>query len=178
MIIAGTGHRPDKIRIGPLDAYHPAVANRLAALARAAVGRLAPSLVISGIAQGWDTALAQAALDLRIPFDAHVPFIGQESRWPPAAQRRYHALLGSARRVVITSPGGYSAVKMHIRNVRMVDDSDVLLALWDGSRGGTFNCVDYAVGAGRRIEYLWRHWVRHASTGLWDTPPPRLGALI
>ena len=115
MIIAGTGHRPDKLRIGALDGYHPDVQARLVDLARAALQREQPSRVISGMALGWDTALAAAALELGLPLDAYVPFTGQESRWPEPARRRYHGILARAARVLVVSEGGFSAAKMQLR---------------------------------------------------------------
>lgn len=170
MILAGTGHRPNKLRIGALDGYHPAVHARLVDLAHAALQREAPTRVISGMALGWDTALAEAAVDLGVPFDAYVPFAGQESRWPEASRRRYHDLLAHAARVVVVSPGGYAPDKMQLRNERMVDDSDLLLALWDGSAGGTRNCIDYARSVGHRHRNLWTSWMRH--TGRRDALEP------
>lgn len=161
MILAGTGHRPNKLRIGALDGYHPAVHARLVDLARAALQREAPARVISGMALGWDTALAEAAVEMGIPFDAYVPFAGQESRWPEPSRRRYRDLLARAARVVVVSPGGYAPEKMQLRNERMVDDSELLLALWDGSAGGTRNCITYAHSVGRRCRNLWPSWVRH-----------------
>ncbi|WP_188052008.1 hypothetical protein [Azospirillum sp. Sh1] len=47
---------------------------------------------------------------------------------------------------------------MNTRNEWMVDHSDRLLALWDGSQGGTANCVRYARGLGRPIDNLWSEW--------------------
>lgn len=175
MIIAGTGHRPDKLRIGALDGYHPAVHARLVDLARAALLREAPERVISGMALGWDTALAEAALELGIPFDAYVPFAGQESRWPEPSRRHYHDLLARAHRVEIVCPGGYSPEKMQRRNERMVDDADFLLALWDGSAGGTRNCIAYAEEVGRPYRNLWPSWARHTGT---REPAPRPGDAV
>jgi uncharacterized phage-like protein YoqJ len=164
MIIAGTGHRPHKFRIGALNGYHPAVLTRLTDLARAALQREKPTRVLSGMALGWDTALVQAALDLSVPFEAYLPFAGQELRWPLPAQRRYHELLSKAARVVTVSEGGYSAEKMHIRNVRLVDDSQHLLALWNGiPGGGTFDCLKYADRVNRTYTNLWQSWIRHAT---------------
>lgn len=37
----------------------------------------------------------------------------------------------------------------------MVDDCDSLLALWDGSSGGTKNCLDYARKKGKPYINLW-----------------------
>jgi uncharacterized phage-like protein YoqJ len=178
MIIAGTGHRPDKIRLGNLDGYRASVQARLVDLARAALDRHVPERVISGMALGWDTALAQAALDLGIPFDAYVPFEGQESRWPAAAQQRYRDLLGRADQILIVSPGSYEVEKMQVRNERMVDDCDLLLALWNGTAGGTRNCLRYAGKVGRRVVNLWPHWARHAAGRTAGAPDPVLSGLL
>ena len=47
--------------------------------------------------------------------------------------------------------GEYHPAKMQLRNEFMVDNSDVVIAVWDGSKGGTGNCVKYAEKNGRRI---------------------------
>ena len=58
----------------------------------------------------------------------------------------------------IVSPGEYAAFKMQVRNEWMVDQlnpaTDLLLAAWDGSPGGTGNCVKYATGKGVGINRL------------------------
>jgi len=40
--------------------------------------------------------------------------------------------------------GEYHVAKMDARNRYMVDKSDMVIAVWDGSAGGTANCVNYA----------------------------------
>jgi uncharacterized phage-like protein YoqJ len=164
MILAGTGHRPQRLRIGPLDGFHPSVQKRLGMLAMSALDRYDPSLVISGMALGWDQALAEAAVWCGTPFDAYIPFRGQELRWNREAQDRYNDLLAEARRIVVVSEGGYRAEKMHQRNVRMVIDADAVLALWDGSDdGGTYDCVTYAERVGKRVINLWPSWEKYAA---------------
>jgi uncharacterized phage-like protein YoqJ len=58
------------------------------------------------------------------------------------------------------SRGGYEPWKMQVRNEWMIDRCDVLLALWDGSRGGTANCCWCAKRVERPIENLWGEWLR------------------
>lgn len=138
----------------------------LTELALFGLQRHAPTQVISGMALGWDTALAMAAIAHHIPLIAAVPFVGQESRWPPAQRLRYQKLLRRATEVVVVTEGGYAAWKMQKRNEWMVDRCDVLLALWDGSSGGTANCLTYArqrhVGTPLLpavvIDNLWSEW--------------------
>lgn len=152
MIIAGTGHRPDK-----LGGYSVEVEDALRAFARDHLERIAPSKVISGMALGWDQALAQAALDLDLPLIAAVPFEGFGSKWPKGGQYRCTALLCRAAEIEIVSqtPGARAFQR---RNEWMVDRAGMMLALWDGSWGGTFNCVEYARKRGVQIENLWTRW--------------------
>jgi uncharacterized phage-like protein YoqJ len=161
VIIAGTGHRPDKLP-NRLEGYRPRAEHRVRAVAIQALDEHRPDLVISGMALGWDTALALAAVSLDIPFVAAVPFEGQERQWPDAAQQRYRELLTKALVVEYTSLGLYAAWKMQRRNQWMVEQltgpDDFVLALWDGSDGGTANCVRYAEKRGARIVNVYDAW--------------------
>ncbi len=153
MILAGTGHRPPK-----LGGYGEQVHIELVTLATEQIKALKPDLVISGMALGWDQAIARASMLLKIPFDAYVPFEGQERMWPRTSQENFTWLLARARRVLYVCPPGYAAWKMQARNEAMVDDCDRLLALWDGSAGGTANCVRYAQSKGKEIVNCWQQW--------------------
>lgn len=91
---------------------------------------------------------------LGIPITAAVPFAGQESQWPAASQKLYRDLLAKAARVEVVSSGGYAASKMQRRNEWMVDHCDRLLAVWDGTPGGTANCIGYALAKRKPITYI------------------------
>jgi uncharacterized phage-like protein YoqJ len=153
MIVAGTGHRPGKAYPHGDDALW-----QLIHLAESALAEIKPTAVISGMALGFDTALAKASLRLGIPLWAYIPFVGQEGRWPTPSQVRYHLLLNQAERVRVVCRGGFSAEKMMARNRAMVDDSQLVLALYDGSNSGTGNAVVYAKGRGVPIRNLWSRW--------------------
>lgn len=96
------------------------------------------------MAQGWDQAIAASCIYLDIPFVAAVPFEGQELLWPEAARAQYRSLPEKASVIEVISEGGFSVAKMQVRNKWIVDHSDKMLALWNGSVGGTCNCVAYA----------------------------------
>lgn len=149
-IYAATGHRPDK-----LGGYGPRIDDRLRNLAYSFFVAAKPDEAVSGMALGWDMAFAEAALTLGIPLTAAIPFAGQESKWPTASQERYRNILARAARSVIVCDGGYSSAKMQTRNEWMVDKCDRLVALWDGSPGGTGNCIKYARQVGRDVINLW-----------------------
>jgi uncharacterized phage-like protein YoqJ len=154
MILAATGHRPDK-----LGGYSPEIHRRLVHFARSYLQTAeGAQSAISGMALGWDMAWATAALDLGIALIAAVPFDGQERRWPAEAQRMHAQLLRRATRVCIVSPGPYAGWKFERRNEWMVDRADRLVALWSGAPGGTARCVAYASRSGKPVENLWSRW--------------------
>jgi hypothetical protein len=160
--LAGTGHRPDK-----LGGYSPKAQATLLEFAGAVILALKPKSVTSGLALGWDQALASASAIVGVPFDAYIPFKGQEKKWPKPSKDYYFMLLAKARKVVTCSPGDYAAWKMQTRNERMVDqmksDEGFMLALWDGSPGGTANCVRYANSVGVPIVNVWDKWAEWQS---------------
>lgn len=154
MIVAGTGHRLDK-----LGGYNDTRAfQNTVWLAQFCVERLKPSQIISGMAIGWDQALALAAIRCNVPFVAAVPFAGQERRWPTQARELYETILERAARVEVTSYGP-SNEAFQIRNEWMVDRADLVLALFNGSRGGTRNCILYAQAKGVPVENVWPEWL-------------------
>ena len=36
----------------------------------------------------------------------------------------------------------------------MVNHSDIVLAVWNGKKSGTENCIKYAVKMGKKVEYI------------------------
>lgn len=159
LIIAGTGHRPNKILYNNKNAYDIDTYNRLKDIIINVLECIDnPYEIISGMALGFDMALAEAAIDLDITFTAAVPFIGQESIWPQKSQDKYKKILSLANRVYIVNQGGYSAQKLQLRNQWMVDNCHLLLGLWNGSEGGTKNCFDYATKQQKLRFNLWNLW--------------------
>jgi uncharacterized phage-like protein YoqJ len=97
------------------------------------------------MAQGADQMAAQICIDHNIPFDAYIPCEGQEKPWPKAAQEKYHELLGHARHEILTYAGPYPGPWcLQTRNEAMVDNADYILSVYDGTAGGTANCIKYA----------------------------------
>lgn len=148
MIISFTGHRPQKI--GGYKTPNP-IYTFLCQETEKLLIALNPEETISGMALGFDWIGAEVSIKLGIPFIASVPFIGQESIWPEHSKKQYRELLAKAKEVVIVSEGSYSVEKMQIRNCWMADRADEVIACFDGTKGGTKNCIDYAIKKGKRI---------------------------
>lgn len=149
LAICGTGHRPNK-----LGDYFGRD------LVTLAIKHLSShnGNVISGMALGWDTALAQAALELALPLVAAVPFPDQDAAWRPGDRALYRSILHRATKVEIVSPG-YVLGAYQRRNEWMVDRSYKVLALHNGTSGGTLNCIRYANRRGVPVDNLWNEWV-------------------
>lgn len=162
MIYAATGHRPNKLALWGETPYSAEQNVRLLRFAEEVLRHHQPSTVISGMAIGWDLAIAEAAKNLDIPFHAYIPFQGHELMWPVHTQLFYRALLRHAQHSVICSPGGFSKEAMQVRNMAMVDNCDFIIALWNGTKGGTGNCLDYARSIGRPYQNHWTEWVNYS----------------
>jgi len=144
MIVCATGHR--KIAV-PED--------RLIEIATDYLAETDPFRVISGMALGWDQAVARAAINLCIPLTAAVPFPQQPKLWPDHDQWNWTELIAAADRVHVVSDY-YRMSALEERNRWMVDNCDRVLAFWDGSvNGGTANCIRYATKKKCPIDNVW-----------------------
>lgn len=150
-----TGHRPQKL--GGFNPNNPTalwVRGELHRAVQRASGK-GHHEFISGMALGVDQWAAEIVLDLRKRLVCAIPFPSQANKWPEASQLHWHDLISrallSGGSMVEVSPDPYSAGKMQIRNVYMVDQSIAGIAVWDGSSGGTGNCVQYALEQGKRV---------------------------
>jgi uncharacterized phage-like protein YoqJ len=151
MNLAVTGHRPPKI--GGYNT-NSTLRHKVREAIKQKIELIKPDYGISGMALGVDQDFAQICIDLKIPFIAAIPFTGQESVWQQQDKDTYNKLLEQAHAKEIVSLGGYAAWKLQKRNEWMVHQCHELLAIWDGSSGGTANCVAFAEKVGRTIHRI------------------------
>jgi uncharacterized phage-like protein YoqJ len=154
VIIAGTGHRPIYCPCG-YDENHPWLLQKKKQL-RESLFIYEPSLVITGMAIGWDTWLAQEALFLDIPIACYVPFPGQQNKWPEESRRKYDHILSRAK-IVKNISDSYSKNAFFKRDDAMVDDCTQVFALWNQEiqSGGTYHTVQYALSKDKPITNFW-----------------------
>lgn len=137
-----TGHRPEK-----LQRFESEIKVALEKEIRHAIAD-GFAVFISGMARGVDIWAAEIVLDLRdigcpIKLICASPYEGFEQGWKDSWRQQYHAILKSADLVRYISPG-YSKACFQIRNEWMVDHSIRVIAVYDGTLGGTKNTIDYA----------------------------------
>lgn len=164
MHIAGTGHRPKYCQC-KYNNKHPWLLNLKADL-RTRLVEIADNhyefsnlqlVVRAGGAIGWDTWLAQVALELCIPLHLYLPFPGQELQWPSDSRKEYERIKSLATNVVYTSQTYYSEVFLK-RDLDMITGCGKILALLNPevSSGGTFYTVGKAKELGINVENFWR----------------------
>lgn len=153
MIIAVTGHRPNKLgneydSNGP---YSDWIRENFIKI----IEEKKPTLAISGMALGVDMIWAETAYEKGIKVLAAIPFKGQECKWPEKSRNRYSNFLQQENvEIYCVCEGAYTPWKMQARNEYMVDKANILLAVWDKTPGGTANCVKYAQEQEKDIIYI------------------------
>lgn len=145
-----TGHRPPKINDGNISFVRGELTRVIGGLIEKGY-----TAFISGMAQGVDMLAAQAVLDYKrknpeITLECAVPCRTQAQRWNAADKARYNEILAAADKVTVLGET-YTPWCMQQRNMYMVDNSDTVIAVFDGSRGGTFNTVEYARRKGKEL---------------------------
>ena len=103
---------------------------------------------ICGMATGIDTYFGEAVAALRderpeITLEAAAPFRGHAESLPRSQQERCARLLAACDTVTVLSEERTRRCMME-RNRYMVDRSSLVIAVYDGKRGGTYNTVRYA----------------------------------
>lgn len=169
MRIAFTGHRPDKLPDGYgkneklRDFIEECLCKKLDSLDYG----LSHIKVITGGAIGIDQIAANAALCCKYyggdyEEQVHVviaePFKFFWQKWPPQTVEDYFDLRHRVDDFFQVCEPGYAPWKMQKRNEYMVDNCDELWAYWDGSDGGTKNCIDYAKKKGVKIRNLYEEF--------------------
>ena len=151
--IAFTGHRPNKL-FG-YDTSHKAY-RKIKNDIKTFIKQNQINNAITGMALGYDQVAADAVIELKnegynINLEAAIPCRGHSSKWPKPSQEHYDEILKNCDKVTIVTDEDYTPKVMQIRNEYMVDNADIILGLWDGSKGGTANCIKYAKEKGKPV---------------------------
>ena len=103
----------------------------------------------SGMAYGLDLAVAEFAYLHKIPFEAHLPFPSyiQVSKWRGESVHLHTKLLTKAVKVFTHSPD-FSLAAYQVRNVKMAEGADVVVAFNKNTNGGTVNMINHCKAKG------------------------------
>lgn len=113
----------------------------------------------TGMAQGTDTFAAEEVLkraenDKRIKLHAAIPCEMQANSWSETDKARYREILDRCESITYVSRHYYRGC-MQQRNKFMVDNSERVIAVWNGENtGGTAFTVKYASRKGKEIHLI------------------------
>ncbi len=146
-----TGHRPQNLPCG-FNETHPAclkIKYQLKRLIKGLIDKKNVAHFISGGALGVDMWAMEIVLELKeeypnITLEAAIPCRSQADRWNSKSQVRYNRLLSLCNKVTFVGER-YTADCMMKRNKYMVDNSDYIVAVWNGTPSGTGKTVAYAI---------------------------------
>jgi hypothetical protein len=115
-----------------------------------------PLIGVTSLAVGSDQVFAEVVLDLGGSLECIIPFPGYERTFSDERTRAaYFHLLGRAQRKVTLEPGSSDEESFWAAGRRMVDESDCVIAVWDGrpagGLGGTGDVVAYARERGKKV---------------------------
>ena len=145
--VAFTGHRPEKIAAG--DQEDSARVQRIKQeLREAIIGKIEAgcNCFLSGMAMGAELK----PLYPQILLTAVIPFAGQADRFPEMWRRRYDTVLAGCDYVTVLSDSYYKGC-FRARNQWLLDHSEHLIAVFNGSRGGTMQTLNDALLSGHRV---------------------------
>ena len=151
-----TGHRPSKlfgydIHSSLYDTLRTEISKRLVALC----DKFQEICCISGCALGTDTIFIEECQKLvdagyKIHIKLAIPCRNHDKCWSLDDRQRFKEMVTKYDHHYVVN-GPYITTCLQLRNRYMVDNSDLVLAVWDGSPSGTGNCVKYAQFRGKRV---------------------------
>lgn len=172
LTIAFTGHRPNKLgnEYNGIGAISNAIRKDIQYMIDQYDIQGIKLSFICGGALGIDMLAEETAIVNKIPLLIAIPCLNQEAMWPQSSKDRYHRILNWSKdhtdkqgnklpnwslvEHIYVSNQSYSHECMQLRNVYMIDNSARLRAYWDGTNGGTKNCVTYAKSISRPIDTI------------------------
>jgi uncharacterized phage-like protein YoqJ len=147
-VIGGTGHRPDKLY--GYDMSNPKYRTMIDWVKKELVSEDCDE-AICGMALGFDQIFGLAVIELKdegydIKLHCAIPCLNYTKKWYKQSDiNRYNFILSRADVIKIVHEDEYKPWYLDDRNKYVVDLSDKMLAAWNGSKGGTYNCVKYAM---------------------------------
>ena len=118
-----------------------------------------PLIGVSSLAIGADQLFADAVLQYDGALEVVIPFVGYEFAFSEGHDREeYFRYLESASKQEVLEKHGSDDEAYLAAGLRLVDRSELLVAVWDGrpasGLGGTGDVVNYALEQGKRIIHL------------------------
>lgn len=114
---------------------------------------------ISGMALGIDIICAEIVLKLKniyknVKLECAIPCFNQTKFWNEKDKIRYENIIKKCDKITYVSSCNYYIGCNQKRNVYMVDNSNAVIAVWNGYSSGTKNTIDYAKQKNLKIKII------------------------
>lgn len=114
---------------------------------------------ISGMALGIDTLCAEIILELKQKFNdlkliCCLPCKNQDRFWTNLDKLKYQNILKSADKIIYAVNKNYCTGCLQLRNKIMVDNSEIVVAVYYGINGGTKQTIEYAKTQDKKIIFI------------------------
>lgn len=152
-----TGHRPQNFSF-KFDETHPdciRIKDALKKCIKELITNYNVSHFISGMALGVDIWAAETVLSLKqefphITLGSALPCETQAVKWNLESRERYYSILAKCDKETMLQKH-YTPSCMNDRNKYMVDNSDYVITVWNGSGSGTGSTVKYALSKDKAV---------------------------
>lgn len=141
-----TGHRPKALPWGynEKERKYRKFKNKLKQEIRSSI-KSGYGYFISGMALGIDIIVAEMIIELKkkhptIKLECAIPCLNQTIKWQEDSKERYENILNNADKITYVSTTNYFNGCMQKRNLYMVDNSSLLIAVFNGANGGGNEC--------------------------------------
>ena len=151
--VSFTGHRPDKIGDYNEEAEIVIEVKKwLKEKIEKIIQTFKEVTFIAGGAQGVDQWAAEIVIEIKknnknVYLISAVPYKDFGNSWPLESKERLNKIISQSSKIVYVYNGYRKDIGnygLELRNQYMVNISDIVLAIWNSSLGGTRNCFKYA----------------------------------
>ena len=148
-----TGHRPKKLNFNNIFILKQKLKNSIIVAINCGYENF-----ISGMALGCDMLAADIVLELQkiypIKLECAIPCVNQTEFWKEEDIKNYKRILRKANKITYTSNAKYYNGCMQKRNKYMVDNSSRIIAVFNGTPGGTMQTLKYAESKNLEIDII------------------------
>ena len=113
---------------------------------------------VSSLAVGADQLFAELILKFKAKLHAVIPFAGYEKTFAAEGLNKYKNFIEQANKVEILTAKSTDQESYFAAGKRVVELSDVIIAVWNGKKavglGGTGDAVEYARKCNKKVFHL------------------------
>ncbi len=114
---------------------------------------------ISGMALGVDMMCAEIVLSIKkdnpnIKLYCYLPCKNQDKLWSTFDKKQYQNILSHSDGITYATNSNFCTGCLQLRNKMMVNDSQVVVAVYYGKDGGTRETINYATQQNKEIIYI------------------------